>query len=82
MKLNPGWAPSYLTNLEGIGSEHLQWERRGIRGEWYILKIKKLLDKTRPRYGKIGLDLEVECDITPLSNVWLAQTKSLKLLKQ
>lgn len=65
MKLNPGWAPSYLTNLEGIGSEHLQWERRGIRGEWYILKIKKLLNKTRPRYGKIGLDLEVECDITP-----------------
>jgi ankyrin repeat protein len=65
MKLNPGWAPSYLTNLEGMGSEHLKWERRGIRGEWYILKIKKLLNTTRPRYGKIGLDLEVECNITP-----------------
>jgi ankyrin repeat protein len=65
MKLNPGWAPSYLTNLEGVGSEHLQWERRGIRGEWYILKIKKLLNSTIAIYGKIGLDLEVECDIIP-----------------
>jgi len=65
MKLNPGWAPSYLTNLEGIGTEHLRWERRGIRGEWYILKIKKVLSTTTPRYGKMGIDFEVECDITP-----------------
>jgi len=65
MKLNPGWAPSYLTNLEGIGSEHLQWEQRGIRGEWYILKIKKTLNIVPPRYGKMGLDFEVDCDITP-----------------
>ncbi|KAE8449006.1 hypothetical protein EG329_008594 [Mollisiaceae sp. DMI_Dod_QoI] len=65
MKLNPGWAPSYLTNLEGIGSEHLHWEQRGIRGEWYILKINKMLGTTKPRYGKIGLNLEVDCEITP-----------------
>jgi ankyrin repeat protein len=65
MKINPGWAPSYLTNLEGIGSEHLRWEQRGIRGEWYILKINKLISTTRPRYGKIGITLEVDCDITP-----------------
>lgn len=65
MKLNPGWAPSYLTNLEGIGSEHLKWEQRGIRGEWHILKIKKVLGTTGPRYGKIGLNLEVESNITP-----------------
>lgn len=65
MKINPGWAPSYLTNLEGIGSEHLKWEERGIRGEWYVLKIKKLISTTQPRYGKIGLTMEVDCDITP-----------------
>ncbi|CZR58590.1 uncharacterized protein PAC_08482 [Phialocephala subalpina] len=65
MKLNPGWAPSYLTNLEGIGSEHLKWEQRGIRGEWHILKVKKVLGTTRPRYGKIWLNLEVESETTP-----------------
>ncbi|RAL61027.1 hypothetical protein DID88_010123 [Monilinia fructigena] len=67
MKLNPAWAPSYLTGLEGVGSDtpRLEWENRGIRGKWYILKIKKFVSATRPRYGKIGFNLEVDCDLEP-----------------
>ncbi|KAI9643855.1 hypothetical protein NHQ30_007206 [Ciborinia camelliae] len=67
MKLNPAWAPSYLTGLEGVGPDtpRLEWENRGIRGKWYILKIKKFVSDTRPRYGKIGLNLEVDCNIEP-----------------
>ncbi|KAA8564870.1 hypothetical protein EYC84_010641 [Monilinia fructicola] len=67
MKLQPAWAPSYLTGLEGVGSDtpRLEWENRGIRGKWYILKIKKLVSTTRPRYGKIGFNLEVDCDLEP-----------------
>lgn len=65
MKLQPGWAPSYLTGLEGVGGNELRWESRGIRGEWHVLENKRLVGTTRPRYGKIGLNLEVECDITP-----------------
>jgi hypothetical protein len=65
MKLEPAWAPSYLTGLEGVGSSKLHWESRGIRGEWHILKIVRLVHTTRPRYGKIALDLEVDCDINP-----------------
>ncbi|KAB8290813.1 hypothetical protein EYC80_008450 [Monilinia laxa] len=67
MKLNPAWAPSYLTGLEGVGSDtpRLEWENRGIRGKWYILKIKKFVSATRPRYGKIGFNLEVDCNLEP-----------------
>ncbi|QSZ32964.1 hypothetical protein DSL72_002547 [Monilinia vaccinii-corymbosi] len=67
MKLQPAWAPSYLTGLEGVGSDtpRLEWEDRGIRGKWYLLKINTFVSATRPRYGKIGLNLEVNCDLEP-----------------
>lgn len=65
MKQFPGWAPSYLQGLEGSGHGGLASEERGIRGEWHVLKIIKLVSTTRPRYGKIGLNLEVQCDRTP-----------------
>ncbi|KAJ9144093.1 Ankyrin repeat-containing domain [Pleurostoma richardsiae] len=60
MKRFPGWAPSYLKGLEGQGHSGLAWEARGLRGEWHVLKIMGLRGKTKPRYGKVGLNLEVE----------------------
>jgi len=43
MKLEPAWAPSYLTGLEGVTGHELHWETRGIRGEWHILKINEVV---------------------------------------
>ena len=65
MKLDPAWAPTYLTGLEGVGGNKLHWEKRGIRGEWHVLKINAVAKTLRPQYGKIAMDLEVDCDINP-----------------
>lgn len=62
MKLFPGWAPSYLQGLEGIGHHKLQSEARGVRGEWHVLKITSLISSTDSIYGKVGLTLSVEGD--------------------
>ena len=43
----PGWAPSYLTGLEGkpIGPEDdlgdIEWEKRGLKRMWYVYKVTK-----------------------------------------
>jgi hypothetical protein len=45
----PGWAPSYLTGLDGrpIGPDDplgdVEWEKRGLRRNWYTYKVREIL---------------------------------------
>ena len=41
LSIRPSWAPAYLTGLEGAVGAGMDWERRGLRGEWRILKVNK-----------------------------------------
>ena len=65
----PGWAPSYLTGLQGqilspddpLGE--IEWEKRGLRRKWYTYKVKAhhparkenqlLLDVDDPEKGAV-----------------------------
>ena len=38
----------------------MAWEARGIRGEWYSVKLVKIV-KTYNRMGKRVFNLEVDC---------------------
>lgn len=42
LKERPGWAPSYLTGLEGEIREPLIWEQRGARGDWYAVNLLEI----------------------------------------
>ena len=61
LSIRPAWAPSYLTGLEGIITEQMEWESRGCRGEWYSTKVIRL-DDTFIHFGKRALKLIVEGD--------------------
>ncbi|KAL8931317.1 MAG: hypothetical protein Q9211_007057 [Gyalolechia sp. 1 TL-2023] len=60
MKINPGWAPSYFHGLEGMVTDALEWDDRGIRGEWYTVRIVKVLKKF-PHSRRTAFDFELDC---------------------
>ncbi|KAL8998330.1 MAG: hypothetical protein Q9188_006129 [Gyalolechia gomerana] len=60
MKIDPCWAPSYFHGLEGMVTDALEWDDRGIRGEWYTLRIVKVLKKF-PHSRRTAFDLELDC---------------------
>ena len=39
LSISPAWAPSYLTGLQGGARTQMDWERRGVRGHWYVVKL-------------------------------------------
>ena len=61
MNIYPRWAPSYFHGLEGYVSYPGVWEKRGIRGEWYGLKIVKLVTTFR-NSGRFVLELDVDSE--------------------
>ena len=60
MSIQPCWAPSYFNGLEGMITEPMKWEDRGIRGELYAVKVAKV-SKTYRHSGKFVFNLEVDC---------------------
>lgn len=60
MKINLAWAPSYFHGLEGVITDGLEWDERGIRGEWYVLRLVKILKKF-PHSRRTAFDLELDC---------------------
>lgn len=60
MKINLAWAPSYLNGLEGVVTDSLEWDDRGIRGDWYLVRIKHVLKKF-PHSRRTALNLELDC---------------------
>ncbi len=61
MSIQPRWAPSYFHGLEGCVTEPIKWEVRGIRGEWYAVKIAKV-EKTFRNAGRLAINLEVNSE--------------------
>ena len=41
LSIMPAWAPLTFNNLEGYVTSPMEWEDRGIRGEWYAVRIRK-----------------------------------------
>ena len=61
MSIEPCWAPTYIHGLEGYVSEPMKWEARGIRGDWYVVKIAKIVKNFR-NGGRLVFNLDVDCD--------------------
>ena len=62
MSIEPCWAPTYFHGLEGYVTGPMDWEGRGIRGEWYAVKVTKVLRTFRHGSGRFVFDLEVNCE--------------------
>ncbi|KAI4276976.1 MAG: hypothetical protein L6R35_006174 [Caloplaca aegaea] len=60
MKVDPIWAPSYFHGLEGMVTDSLVWEDRGIRGEWYPIRVSKVLKKF-PHSRRTAFNFELDC---------------------
>lgn len=61
LSISPGWAPAYFSGLQGMILGGLEYEIRGLRGDWYSTSIKRIA-KTFVHEGQRVrvLDLEVE----------------------
>lgn len=69
MKLIPAWAPSYISGLEGIITEPMLVEDRGIRGDLFVAQISSVKHRST-RFKRIAMTLsigegQVQCAIAP-----------------
>jgi len=71
----PAWAPAYLTGLEGVVGKGMSWEERGLRGEWYVLKVHKVVH-TFTQFKKRILNLQLDGDQGRQIQCVLADTES------
>ena len=60
MRTMPAWAPSAFNNLEGYVTDPMKWEQRGIRGDWFALRIEKL-QKTFTNGGRFVYEFVLDC---------------------
>ena len=72
------WAPSSLNGLEGYVTEPMQWEERGIRGEWYAVKVSSV-KKTFVNGGRFIFELLVDCLGDTLMQCALAPNEPLEV---
>ena len=61
MSIEPRWAPSYFHHLEGYYGEPMEWEDKGVRGEWYTVKIASVQGTFR-HGGRLVFDLDMDCE--------------------
>ncbi|KAI4115403.1 MAG: hypothetical protein LQ345_003991 [Seirophora villosa] len=45
MKINLAWAPYSFHDITGMVTGSLKWDDRGIRGDWYAVRVSKVLKK-------------------------------------
>ena len=60
MSIMPAWAPSAFHDLEGYVTAPMHWEERGIRGEWFAVRIEKIR-KTFINAGRSIYELALDC---------------------
>ena len=60
LSIKPAWAPSSFNGLEGYVTEPMQWENRGIRGEWYAVRVGSV-KKTFVNGGRFVFELVIDC---------------------
>lgn len=80
MKIDLGWAPSYLHGLEGMVTDALEWEDGGIRGEWYAVRVLKML-KSFPHSRRTALVFELDCVGTRTMQCALAPNEDPDIIK-
>ena len=60
MHTMPAWAPCAFNNLEGYVTQPMKLEERGIRGEWFVLRIDKV-QKTFTNGGRFVFEFALDC---------------------
>lgn len=80
LSMQPAWAPAYLTGLEGQIRAPMDWAERGVEGDWFVLKICKVV-KTFTRLGKHVINLDVNCSECRLVQCVLSETESEVVVK-
>ena len=60
LDIMPAWAPSTFNNLEGYVTSPMEWEDRGIRGEWYAVRIQKTV-QTFVNAARFVFELTMDC---------------------
>lgn len=60
LSIKPAWAPSSFSNLEGYVTQPMQWEDRGIRGEWYAVRVGSI-KTTFINGGRFIFELVINC---------------------
>ena len=60
MHTMPAWAPCTFYNLEGYVTQPMKWEERGIRGEWFALRIDRV-QKTFTNGGRFVFEFALDC---------------------
>lgn len=75
LAIRPAWAPSYFVGLEGVVGKGQSWEERGLRGEWHVLKVHKVLH-TFTQFKKRIFDLQLDGDQSRHIQCVLADTES------
>lgn len=78
MSVCPAWAPSSFNGLEGYVTEPMQWEKRGIRGEWYAVKVGSV-KKTFVNGGRFVFELVIDCLGNPFMQCALAPNETLSV---
>lgn len=58
--IKPAWAPSSFNDLEGYVTEPMQWEERGVRGEWYAVRVGSV-KRTFVNGGRFVFELVIDC---------------------
>ena len=78
LSIKPAWAPSSFHDLEGVVTKPMQWEQRGIRGEWYAVKVQNL-KKTFVWGGRFVFELVINCSEKPFVQCALAPNETLEI---
>ena len=60
LSIMPAWAPSAFNDLEGYVTEPMDWEKRGIRGQWFAVRIERA-QKTFKNGGRFVFEFILEC---------------------
>ena len=74
----PAWAPSSFNGLEGYVTDPMQWETRGLRGEWYAVKVGSVKE-TFVNGGRFVFELIIDCPGDSLMQCALAPNESLEV---
>lgn len=80
MKINLAWASSYFKGLEGVVTDSVEWDDRGIKGHWYLVRIKEISKRVLHSRWK-GLDLELDCSGDISMVCALAANKDPEMIK-
>lgn len=80
MKVDPIWAPSYFHGLEGMVTDSLVWDDRGIRGEWYPIRVSKVLKKFS-HSRRTAFNFELDCSGDTIMQCVLAPSEDPNAIK-